>query len=103
MPKTLDLYFQDLTPEAQQRLVDFLGDNGNYDVVTSKFVEELDNQFIEHENDSIWLHGKIYRRSFLINKNISFNSTRNNEDNGFNHLIIFMDGNIFYLNLKRYI
>lgn len=32
MPKTLELYFQDLTPEAQQRLVDFLGDNGNYDV-----------------------------------------------------------------------
>ena len=32
MPKTLELYFQDLNPEAQQRLVDFLGDNGNYDV-----------------------------------------------------------------------
>ena len=28
------IYFDDLTPECQQRLVDFLGgDNGNYDVV----------------------------------------------------------------------
>lgn len=78
-------------------------ENGMYDVVTSNFVEELDNQFIDHNNDPVWLHGKIYRRSFLEDNHISFNSTRSNEDNGFNQLIIFMDGKNFYLNLKTYI
>ena len=29
---TLDLYWEDLTPEAQQKVLDFLGDNGNFDV-----------------------------------------------------------------------
>lgn len=78
-------------------------DSGGYDVVISNFVEELNHQFIDHNNDSVWLHGKIYRRSFLENNNITFNSTRSNEDNGFNQLIIFMDGKSFYLNSKTYI
>ncbi len=78
-------------------------EHGDYDIVTSNFVEELGNQFIDHNNDSVWLHGKIYRRSFLEDKNISFNSTRSNEDNGFNQLIAFMDGKNFYLDSKTYI
>lgn len=78
-------------------------DQGMYDVVTSNFVEELDNQFIDHNNDLVWLHGKIYRRSFLEDNHISFNATRSNEDNGFNQLIIFMNGKSFYLNSKTYV
>ena len=31
--KTFEIYWNDLTPECQQKLMDFLGgDNGNYDV-----------------------------------------------------------------------
>ena len=31
--KEMEIYFQDLTPEAQERLIAFLGgENGNYDV-----------------------------------------------------------------------
>ena len=30
--KSVKLYWDDLTPEAQQKLLDLMGDNGNYDV-----------------------------------------------------------------------
>ena len=58
------------------------------DVVISSFYEILDDGSIDmHEEDSIWLHGKIYRRKFLEKNNIRFNNTRANEDNGFNQCV----------------
>lgn len=41
-----------------------------------------------HEQDLIWMFGKLYRRSFIDKYNIKFHETsRANEDNGFNTLI----------------
>ena len=41
-----------------------------------------------HEQDMIWMFGKLYRRSFLDKYDIHFHETsRANEDNGFNTLI----------------
>ena len=41
-----------------------------------------------HEQDMIWMFGKLYRRSFIDRYNIHFHeSSRANEDNGFNTLI----------------
>lgn len=38
-----------------------------------------------HENDLVWMFGKLYRRSFIDKYNIKFHeSSRANEDNGFN-------------------
>ena len=69
--------------------------NSNYDVVISSFYEMLyDGSILEHTNDTIWMHGKIYRRKFLKDKNIKFNNTRANEDNGFNQLIFLYDSKI---------
>lgn len=45
------------------------------------------NMYLPHQNDFIWMFGKMYRRSFLNKYNIRFNVTRANEDNGFNTLI----------------
>ena len=28
-----EIYWEDITPECQKRLIEFLGDNGNYDFV----------------------------------------------------------------------
>lgn len=40
-----------------------------------------------HENDLVWMFGKLYRRSFIDKHNIHFHeSSRANEDNGFNRL-----------------
>ena len=41
-----------------------------------------------HEQDMIWMFGKMYRRSFIDKYNIRFHETsRANEDNGFNTMI----------------
>lgn len=41
-----------------------------------------------HEQDMVWMFGKLYRRSFIDKYNIHFHeSSRANEDNGFNTLI----------------
>lgn len=40
-----------------------------------------------HEQDLVWMFGKMYRRSFIDKYNIRFHETsRANEDNGFNRL-----------------
>lgn len=36
------IYWEDLTPEAQKRLFDFLGDNGNYDVFPIAVIRKPD-------------------------------------------------------------
>ena len=41
-----------------------------------------------HEQDMVWMFGKLYRRSFIDKYNIHFHETsRANEDNGFNTMI----------------
>ena len=65
------------------------------DVVISSFYEECENGvFFDHEDDRIWLHGKIYRRSFLEKNNIRFNNTYSNEDNGFNQLVFLHNSKV---------
>lgn len=61
--------------------------SSNADVVRSVIYEEYNEGIREYKNDNIGLHGKIYRRSFVNNNNISFNDKRSNEDTGFNLLI----------------
>lgn len=78
--------------------------NNNYDEVTSIFLlKEENGNFIEKYNELIWLHGKIYKRDFLVKNNIKFNDTFYYEDIGFNKLIYLMDANIGFLNKITYI
>ena len=43
---------------------------------------------MQHEGDLVWMFGKMYKRSFIDRYNIRFHETsRANEDNGFNTLI----------------
>lgn len=74
-----------------------------HDVVISTFLEELNTNYYERKNDRVWLHGKIYRRSYLEEKNIKFNNTRQNEDNGFNQLIFLSGADTDYINEQTYI
>ena len=87
---------------AVRRLYDYIKEN-EYDCVTSNFLEDLGNgKFIKHEQDSIWVFGKIYKREFLEKNSIYFNDTRANEDTGFNTVCFFV-GNWGYLNDNTYI
>lgn len=60
----------------------------NQCMISGCFLEEHEGpQFLGHQMDMVWMFGKIYRREFIDRYNIRFNSTRANEDNGFNTLI----------------
>jgi len=59
-----------------------------YHTFIGAFAEERENlQFVTHQNDMIWMFGKIYRRDFINKYKIRFNETRANEDNGFNTIV----------------
>ena len=61
-------------------------------MISSVFVEEQEHptegfKYLPHQQDMVWMFGKIYRRRFIDQHNIRFNKSRANEDNGFNTLI----------------
>ncbi|MCI9433730.1 MAG: glycosyltransferase family 2 protein [Bacilli bacterium] len=60
------------------------------DLVISNILYERDNKREKYEANFVYMHGKIYKRSYLINNNIKFNDTRANEDNGFNNLLLLL-------------
>lgn len=54
-------------------------------IASNNFLEEKkDHNLHLRENDMVWMHSKMYRRSFLTKYNIRFNDSRANEDVGFN-------------------
>ena len=69
-------------------LLKIMEQHQNAALVAGSFVEESENMdFNVHENDMVWVFGKMYRKSFLDRYGIKFNDTRANEDNGFNTTI----------------
>ncbi len=78
-------------------------EKSNADIVISNFIYERDNKRIIKKRNQVWLHGKIYRRSYLEKHNIKFNNTRANEDNGFNSLCLLLNPIVVYLNKVTYI
>lgn len=53
----------------------------------STFLEDQKTIFLPHQNDSVWMFGKIYKRSFIDKYKIRFKEgSRANEDAGFNML-----------------
>lgn len=75
----------------------------NCDEVISNFIYERDGERTIKERNTIWLHGKVYKRSFLEDHSIFFNNTRANEDNGFNQLIGLLNPNVSYLDEVTYV
>ena len=69
----------------------------NYDLVISNFLEEREGILYLHQAETIFIHGKIYKREFLEKNNIRFNDSRYDEDNGFNQLLLFHLPKTYYL------
>ena len=46
--------------------------------------------YVAHDQDTVWMFGKMYKREFLDMHDIKMNDTRANEDNGFNMLCKLM-------------
>lgn len=78
-------------------------DNGGFDSLTSSFVEELKlpntNQiiYVNRDMDSTFVHGKIHRRKYLLDKNIRWNDNLTiHEDSYFNCLCQRLSNNVKY-------
>lgn len=81
-----------------------------FDSLISLFIEETRNQerteimYINREKDSTFVHGKVYRRQYLIDKNIRWNDKLTiHEDSYFNILCQNLSGNIKYCPTPFYI
>lgn len=90
------------SPYSINMLIEYIKEK-NSDIVISDFIYERDNKREIKSKNNVWLHGKIYKRDFLEKYNIKFNSTRQNEDNGFNRLIILLKPKIDYLFETTYV
>lgn len=78
-------------------------DNGVFDSMTSIFVEETRNPetgepfYINREQDATFVHGKIHRRQYLIDKNIRWNPKLTiHEDSFFNIQCANLSQNVKY-------
>lgn len=77
--------------------------NGGFDSLTSMFIEETrlpgtkEVIYINHEMDSTFVHGKVHRRKYLLDKNIRWNDSLTiHEDSFFNILCQNLSGNVKY-------
>jgi glycosyltransferase involved in cell wall biosynthesis len=76
------------SPFALEVLLKTIESSPENHTVVGGFVEEQPNlQFINHQQDLVWMFGKLYKREFINKYKIRFNETRANEDNGFNTII----------------
>lgn len=78
-------------------------DLGSFDSLISCFIEETRNPitkeviYVNHDMDSTFVHGKIHRRDYLIEKNIRWNESLTiHEDSFFNILCQNLSTNVKY-------
>jgi len=81
---------------------DLLRNIADNDVIMGQFIEETENGYAVHEDNFTWVHGKMFRRSFLDRHNIRFPDYRNNEDSGFNGVIKGITDRIAYSPIAVY-
>ena len=84
--------------------------NGGFDVLVSQFVEETMNPqtkekiYVNHDMDSTFVHGKIFRRQYLADNNIRWNADLTiHEDSFFNILAQRLTNNAKYCSQAFYL
>lgn len=88
-----------------------MGIDGGFDSLTSMFVEETRNPenksevvYTNHEMDSTFVHGKIHRRQYLLDKKILWNPNLTiHEDSFFNILCQNLSKNVRYCPVAFYL
>ena len=83
---------------------------GEFDSLVSAFVEETRNpmtkqpEYINHEMDSTFVHGKVHRREYLIKNRIRWNPNLTiHEDSFFNILCQNLSANVKYCQTPFYL
>lgn len=87
-----------------------IDENNGFDALVSTFVEETMNpttkqhMFVNHDMDSTFVHGKAYRRKYLVRNNIRFNDKLTiHEDSYFNILAQNCSPNVKYCQTPFYL
>ncbi|MBR1416837.1 MAG: glycosyltransferase family 2 protein [Bacilli bacterium] len=70
-----------------------------YDVISSSEYYEANKKYIIND---ISLHGKLYKRKFIIDNNINFSNLKYHEDTYFNNLIIIYNAKIKKIDIPTY-
>lgn len=85
-------------------------DNGGFDSLVSLFIEESRNPenseivYINHEMDSTFVHGKVHKRQYLLDKKIRWNDKLTiHEDSFFNILCQNLSENVKYCPMPFYL
>ena len=84
-------------------------DTSHFDGLVSKFVEETHDEegnrvYIYHEMDNTFIHGKVYKRQYLIDKNIRWDEDlKVHEDSYFNELVRASSDKIVYIQDPLYL
>lgn len=75
-----------------------------FDSMVSIFTEEVKSRetgeikYLNHERDSVFVHGKVHKRQYLIDQNIRWNESLTiHEDSYFNTLCQILSNNVIYL------
>lgn len=80
-----------------------------FDIIRSKWIEEIVNQdgnfiYQQHDIDMTWMHGNVYKKSFLDYYNIRFHDElRVHEDSYFQAIAAERTNNVFNLDAVTYI
>lgn len=84
--------------------------NMDFDTLNSSFIEEARNHFngqpiyVTHEQDSTFIHGKVHRRQYLIDKNIRWNEDLTiHEDSFFNVQCLCLTDKVKYCDTPFYL
>lgn len=82
----------------------------DFDSLVSVFCEEWKDRqtgeilYINHEHDNVFVHGKVHKRQYLIDKNIRWNENLTiHEDSYFNTLCQALSDNVLYINAPFYL
>ena len=81
-----------------------------FDSLVSVFSEEWKDRetgeiyYVNHEHDNVFVHGKVHKRQYLIDKNIRWNENLTiHEDSYFNTLCQVLSDNVLYVTAPFYL
>ncbi len=90
-------------PDSVKKMRQYM-DNEQLDMLYTDFMEELDDDsYFLHQNSGVWMHGKMFRTSYIQDNNIRYNETRLHEDHAFNFITRVCGGKLLYIDYTTYI
>lgn len=91
------------SPNAIKKILSYMNKD-ELDFLYTDFLEELENgDYLLHENDGVWMHGKVFKTSFIRKHGIHFNKTRVNEDHAFNIISGSVEHKSLYVDYITYV